>query len=201
MINLPNSVTVFRIFLVPLLVVVLFTRYPNWDFIGVSIFLAAAFTDWLDGYLARRRGEITAFGTWLDPIADKLLVAAAFIGLVEMMLAPAWIVVIIVGREVAVTGLRNIALLKGFTIHVSELGKLKMGMQVLAISTLIMGQRFGWLEMIGYVAMWLAMLLALVSGLQYFRRFWVELAEISGAIPKPIPPALARLTGRQKRDI
>src|SRR5690242_15777043 len=109
--NLPNSLTVIRIFLIPLLVVVLLTKFPGKEFIGVAIFLAAAITDWLDGYIARKRKQITRFGVWLDPIADKLLVAAALLALVELQLAPAWIVLIILGRELAVTGMRNIALL------------------------------------------------------------------------------------------
>src|ERR1035437_9603224 len=136
--NLPNLLTLFRIFLIPLLVVVLLTRFPGREFIGVAIFLAAAVTDWLDGYLARKRGQITPLGIWLDPLADKLLVAAAFLALVELQLAPAWMVLIIVGRELAVTGLRNIALLQGFSIAVSDLGKLKMGVQVFTITALIL---------------------------------------------------------------
>ena len=114
--NLPNSLTITRIFLIPLLVVVLLTKFPSKEFIGVAIFLAAAFTDWLDGHIARKRRQITRLGVWLDPIADKLLVASALLALVELQLAPAWMVLIILGRELAVTGLRNIALLQGFTI-------------------------------------------------------------------------------------
>src|SRR5258706_5134793 len=152
--NLPNSLTLFRIFLIPLLVVVLMTRFPGREFIGVAIFLAAAVTDWLDGYVARKRGQITPLGIWLDPVADKLLVAAAFLALVEMRLAPAWMVLIILGRELAVTGLRNIALLQGFSIEVSELGKVKMGVQVFAFTAIILGVRFQALEMIGFWALW-----------------------------------------------
>src|ERR1043166_3592680 len=149
--NLPKSLTVLRIFLVRVLIVVLLTRFPNWEFIGVAIFLAAALTDWLDGHIARRRRQVTTFGTWLDPVADKLLVAAAFIALVEMRLPPAWMVVIIVGREVAVTGMRNIALLRGFSIEVSRIGKAKMVVEVAAITTLIMGERSQLLHSIGVV--------------------------------------------------
>lgn len=172
--NLPNSLTILRIFLVPLLVVVLLTRFPNWEFIGIAIFLAAALTDWLDGHIARRRRQITAFGVWLDPVADKLLVGAAFIALVEMRLAPAWMVVIIVGREVIVTALRNIALLRGFSIAVSGFGKAKMAVEVVAITTLILGERSEFLATIGHVALWVAMALAVFSAAQYFRRFWVQ---------------------------
>ena len=173
--NLPNSLTIFRLFLIPLLIVVLLTRFPNKEFIGVAIFLAAALTDWLDGYVARRRRQITAFGTWLDPVADKLLVTSAFIALVEMRLAPAWMVVIIVGRELAVTGLRNVALVKGISIDVSELGKAKMATQVLTITALILGIRFPLLEALGRWALWLTVFFALISALQYFRRFWIQM--------------------------
>ncbi len=187
--NLPNSLTLFRIFLIPLLIVVLLTRFPNKEFIGVAIFLAAALTDWLDGYLARRRKQITAIGTWLDPLADKLLVSSAFIAMVEMGLAPAWMVVIIVGREVAVTGLRNVALAKGIVIQVSDLGKAKMATQVVAITAIILGMRFALLEAVGYWALWLAVSLAMLSAAQYFRQFWIQIGAPS---PDPAPQREAR---------
>jgi CDP-diacylglycerol--glycerol-3-phosphate 3-phosphatidyltransferase len=186
--NLPNSLTIFRIFLIPLLVVVLLTRFPNKEFIGVAIFLAAALTDWLDGYIARRRQQVTAIGTWLDPVADKLLVSSALIAMVEMGLAPAWMVVILVGREVAVTGLRNVALAKGIVIEVSELGKAKMATQVVAITAIILGMRFALLETTGYWALWLAVSLAIVSAAQYFHQFWVRMGAPSHA-PASAPPA------------
>ncbi|MBI4459366.1 MAG: CDP-diacylglycerol--glycerol-3-phosphate 3-phosphatidyltransferase [Acidobacteria bacterium] len=172
--NLPNSLTIARLFLIPLLVVVLLTRFPNKEFIAVAIFLAASFTDWADGYMARRRGQVTTLGTWLDPVADKLLVASAFIALVEMGLAPAWMVVILVGRELAVTGLRNVALAKRISIHVSDMGKLKMVTQVFAITSLILGTQFYLLELAGLLALWLALFLAILSALQYFRQFWAQ---------------------------
>jgi CDP-diacylglycerol--glycerol-3-phosphate 3-phosphatidyltransferase len=199
MVNLPNSLTAFRIFLIPVLVVVLLTRFPNREFIGVAIFLAAAFTDWLDGRVARGRGQITALGAWLDPIADKLLVAAAFIALVEMQLAPAWMVAIIVGREVAVTGLRNLALLRGFTIEVSDLGKAKMAIQVVAITALILGERSPSLAVLGHGTLWVAMILALLSALQYSHRFWIQVA----APPEraPLRSTLVGLTERQKGNV
>ena len=192
--NLPNSLTIFRIFLIPLLVVVLLTRFPNKEFIGVAIFLAAALTDWLDGYIARRRQQITAIGTWLDPVADKLLVSSALIAMVEMGLAPAWMVVILVGREVAVTGLRNVALAKGIEISVSELGKAKMATQVVAITAIILGMRFALVEAIGYWALWLAVLLALLSAIQYFHQFWIRIGSASlessqEPSPGPAPPS------------
>jgi CDP-diacylglycerol---glycerol-3-phosphate 3-phosphatidyltransferase len=172
--NLPNSLTLFRIFLIPILVVVLMTKFPSREFIGVAIFLAAAVTDWLDGYLARKRKQVTALGIWLDPVADKLLVAAAFLALVELRLAPAWMVLIILGRELAVTGLRNIALLQGFSIAVSDLGKVKMGVQVFAITAIILGERFPLLGTLGLWALWGVVFFALVSAFQYFREFWIQ---------------------------
>src|SRR4029434_9336643 len=124
---------------VPLLVAVLLTQYNV--LIAVTIFLAASVTDLLDGYLARKRGQVTTLGTLLDPVADKLLISSAFISLVQLQVVAAWIVVIIVGREFAVTGLRSIASAQGFTIDASDLGKLKMVTQVTTITLLILGMK------------------------------------------------------------
>lgn len=173
--NLPNSLTLIRIFLVPLLVVVLLTRMENFDLWAIAILLGAALTDWLDGYLARKRGQITTLGILLDPIADKLLISAAFISLVELRLVPAWVVVIIVGREFAVLGLRNIASAEGFTITASELGKAKMVLQVAAVSFIVLGSRYARLRSVGDIALWLVLIFALISAEQYFRDFWRKL--------------------------
>jgi CDP-diacylglycerol--glycerol-3-phosphate 3-phosphatidyltransferase len=172
--NLPNSITVFRIFLVPLLVVVLLTRElfgREWDLLGLGIFLLAALTDWLDGWVARRRGEVTTLGTLLDPVADKLLTSAAFISLVELRLAPAWMIVIIIGREFAVSGLRAAAGSHGVTIGASVWGKYKTGSQVVAISLLIVTGRLGEFKGLGEAALWVVMALALLSAADYFYRF------------------------------
>jgi CDP-diacylglycerol--glycerol-3-phosphate 3-phosphatidyltransferase len=142
-VNLPNALTLLRIFIVPLLVVVLLTPFSeNWfglprHLLGVGLFLGAAFTDYLDGHLARRRDQVTRLGQLLDPIADKLLISAALISLVENQLAPAWAVVIIIGREFAVTGLRSIAAADGVVISASKMGKFKMLIQVLTVALLI----------------------------------------------------------------
>ncbi len=142
--NLPNALTLSRIFVVPLLVVVLLTPFSEHWFgvprhiLGVVLFLGAAITDYLDGHIARRRDQVTSFGKLLDPIADKLLISAALISLVENRLAPAWAVVIIVGREFAVSGLRSIAATEGFVIAASRMGKFKMGAQVAAVALLIL---------------------------------------------------------------
>jgi CDP-diacylglycerol---glycerol-3-phosphate 3-phosphatidyltransferase len=179
--NLPNALTLLRIFFVPVLIVVLLTRSPNielwglpmnFEFWGVLILLTAAATDWADGYFARRRSEVTTLGILLDPIADKLLISAAFVSLVDMHLVPAWMVVIIIGREFTVLGLRNIASAEGFTIAASVLGKTKMVLQVCAVAVLIAGARHPALNPIALLLLWLVVVSALVSAAQYFLRFW-----------------------------
>jgi CDP-diacylglycerol--glycerol-3-phosphate 3-phosphatidyltransferase len=171
--NLPNALTLLRIFLVPFLVVVLLTKFTAREFVGLGIFLVAAITDFFDGWIARRRNQTTRMGALLDPIADKLLMSAAFISLVEMdpHHVPAWMVVIIIGREFAVSGLRSIAAQQGVTIAASSLGKGKMISQVIAISLLILGYELGELRRTGTVALWGVMLFALASGVDYFIKF------------------------------
>lgn len=171
--NLPNALTLLRIFMVPFLVVVLLTKFSGREFVGLAIFLVAAVTDFFDGWLARRRNQTTKMGALLDPIADKLLMSAAFISLVEMdpRHVPAWMVVIIIGREFAVSGLRSIAAQQGVTIAASPLGKGKMVSQVIAISLLILGYELGQFRVVGTVALWAVMLFALASGVDYFIKF------------------------------
>ena len=179
--NLPNSLTLLRIFFVPVLIVILLTRSPtvemfgftiHFEVWGVLILLLAAATDWADGYLARRRLQVTTLGILLDPIADKLLISAAFIALVDMHLVNAWMVVIIIGREFTVLGLRNIASAEGFTIEASTLGKTKMVLQVCAVAIVIVSARHPSLNLLGLALMWLVVISALVSAAQYFLRFW-----------------------------
>src|SRR5882724_3598705 len=169
--NVPNSLTLLRIFLVPFLVVVLLTKFVGREYVGLTIFLVAAVTDFFDGWIARRSNKITRLGALLDPIADKLLMSAAFISLVELGLAPAWMIVIIIGREFAVSGLRSIAAQQGVTIAASPLGKTKMVAQVIAIGLLIVGYELGEFRFIGEMALWVVMLFALVSGIDYFIKF------------------------------
>jgi CDP-diacylglycerol--glycerol-3-phosphate 3-phosphatidyltransferase len=177
--NLPNSITAIRIFLVPLLVVVLLTKFEGRlilgapkEVVGAAIFGLASLTDWLDGYVARRRKQVTPFGQLIDPLADKLLTSAALISLVQMELAPAWIVAVIIGREFAVTGLRSLAYARGIAIPASRLGKLKMVAEVVAILALILGHdHLREFCVIGQVALWLVVASALVSAADYFRRF------------------------------
>jgi CDP-diacylglycerol---glycerol-3-phosphate 3-phosphatidyltransferase len=167
--NIPNALTLLRIFLVPFLVVVLLTKFS--DFLGLAIFLLAAITDYFDGYFARRLNRTTRLGALLDPIADKLLMSAAFISLVELGLARAWMVVIIIGREFAVSGLRSIAAQNGVTIAASPLGKTKTVAQVVAISLLIVSYELGEFRFTSELALWVVMVFALVSGVDYFIKF------------------------------
>ncbi|MFQ5743438.1 MAG: CDP-diacylglycerol--glycerol-3-phosphate 3-phosphatidyltransferase [Acidobacteriota bacterium] len=168
--TLPNALTILRIFLVPLLVVFLLTEYTLF---GVAIFLAASITDWFDGYLARRRQQVTTLGKLLDPLADKLLTSAAFISLVELGLAPAWMIVVIVGRELAVTGLRGLAAEQRVTIAASSLGKYKMAAQVITVVLLILGPAFlGRLAVVGEIGLWIVVILSVVSAGHYMFVFW-----------------------------
>ncbi len=177
--NLPTALTLVRIVLVPLLVVVLLTEFEGRriagvpkDLFGAGIFGLASFTDWLDGYLARRRRQVTWLGQILDPIADKLLTSAAFISLVQLDAAPAWMVALIIGREFAITGLRSLAHTRGFTMPASPLGKLKMSLQVATILLLIVG----WgslpvLRPVGYGMLWIVLVVAVVSAADYYLKF------------------------------
>src|ERR671919_455914 len=177
-VNLPNSLTLVRMILVPLLVVVLLTEFEGHRIAGIpkelvaaAIFALASATDWLDGYLARRRRQVTWLGQMLDPIADKLLTSAAFISLVQLDLAPAWMVALIIGREFAITGLRSYAHTRGIAMPASPLGKIKMASQVTAILMLMLGWGpLPWLLPIGQAVLWFVMLTAVVSAADYYRR-------------------------------
>jgi CDP-diacylglycerol---glycerol-3-phosphate 3-phosphatidyltransferase len=180
--NLPNLLTLIRIFLVPLLVAALVQG--NWrlhwgprllvagDFVALFLFLAAALTDLLDGYLARRWKQVTTVGTLLDPVADKLLISAALISLVEIRLLPGWMVILIISREFAVSGLRSIAAAEGYTIKAGELGKSKMVLQVLGVSLVMLSIRWPALRMFAMISMWAVVIFGLASAVDYFRLFW-----------------------------
>lgn len=202
MLNLPNLVTLFRVFMVPVLVAILLAP-KNFDFdvwiyfkreeIGVLVFSIAAISDWLDGWLARRRGEFSVFGQLMDPLADKLLIASALISLVDLQLVETWVVVVIIGREIAVTGLRGMASAMGFNYPAGWVGKWKMGAEISAVILLILGNLkksqqaefafpifrfftvprglFLYVSEAGAVMLYVAMILALISGLQLFIRF------------------------------
>ena len=166
--NLPNTLTIVRIFLAPVLVVVLLTEFPGKEFWGLGIFLLATATDILDGIIARRTNRITVTGAMLDPIADKLLMSGAFISLAELGVAPAWMVFLIIAREFAVTGLRLVALEHGVPIAANRLGKAKTTSQVVAVSLLIFSLRFPVWAPLATVALWVAIALTMVSMVVYF---------------------------------
>src|SRR5580658_1163160 len=166
--NLPNLLTLLRVFFVPLLVATLVEQDldpywknlmpASWELVALAIFLTAAITDLLDGYLARRWRQVTTVGTLLDPIADKLLISAALVSLVDIHRVPAWMVILIIGREFAVSGLRSIASAGGYTIAASDLGKTKMVAQVVAIALVIAGIRWPGLDQVATIGMWAVML-------------------------------------------
>jgi CDP-diacylglycerol--glycerol-3-phosphate 3-phosphatidyltransferase len=180
--KLPNLLTLVRIFLVPFLVAALvqqdFRLY--WgdrvlvanDFFALIVFLAAALTDLLDGYLARRWKQVTTVGTLLDPVADKLLISAALISLVQIRLLPGWLVVLIISREFAVSGLRSIAAAEGYTIQASELGKSKMMLQVMGITLMLLSIRWPAIRPYAMFSMWAVVIFGLASAVEYFAGFW-----------------------------
>lgn len=170
--NIPIFLTLLRIVAIPLLVVVLLSQFEGKELVALIIFILAALTDTLDGILARRRNQITAMGQLLDPIADKLLIASAFICLVGQGVVSSWMVVIIIGRELAVTGFRAIASSKGVTIAASRTGKLKMLFEGITICLLILGEKYlGRLIILAQIGLWIVILTAVISAAEYYIRF------------------------------
>src|SRR5215472_8689658 len=187
-VNLPNSITLTRICSIPLLIWVLSSaRFSSVngekELLASALFIAASLTDGIDGYIARRRGQITTMGILLDPLADKLLIAAAFITLMQFnqRLVPAWIAVVIIGREFLVSGLRSIAASEGFTIEASDLGKFKMCVQIVSVVAVILDHRWQeWpvgpyifpVHWVAYFSIWFMVTLSLLSAGDYFVAFW-----------------------------
>jgi CDP-diacylglycerol---glycerol-3-phosphate 3-phosphatidyltransferase len=209
--NLPNSLTLARIVLVPLLVVVLLTKFEGHQvvlglpkgLVAALIFAVASVTDWLDGYLARRRQQITIVGQLLDPIADKLLITAALVSLVQLDLAPAWMVAVIIGRELAVTGLRGVAQTRGLTMPASGLGKLKMVSQVVAVLLLMLAPELGGelgrlAVLLGHSALWVVLALALWSAVEYYQTF-TDVVSGRSTLTKLDEEAPAPLSARETR--
>jgi CDP-diacylglycerol--glycerol-3-phosphate 3-phosphatidyltransferase len=204
--NLPNTLTILRIFFVPFLVAVLVEQNLRIEwrgavvvtnaFLALAIFLIAAATDLLDGYLARRWKQITTVGTLLDPIADKLLISAALISLVQIRRVPAWMVVLIIGREFAVSGLRSIAAAEGYTIQASDLGKTKMITQVAAISMILLSIRWEALNGFAMLWMWGVVIFGIASAVQYFRKFW---RKVDDSIKHRRRQQLLRIERQRKR--
>ena len=181
--NLPNKITISRIILIPIFVVMMLIRIEEWGditilgatmpvthLLGAIIFIIAATTDWIDGYYARKLNLVTNMGKFLDPLADKLLVSAALIVLVELQMAPSWIVIIIISREFAVTGLRLVLAGEGEVVAANMLGKIKTWAQIVAISALLLHNIF--FEMFSFpfdeLALWVALFFTVWSGLDYF---------------------------------
>lgn len=170
--SLPNKITLARIFIVPLIVVFLI-RPSGWsNTIAGALFILASLTDWLDGHIARSRNQITDLGKMLDPIADKILVAAGLIPLVALGRVPVWMAVVLLGREFAVTGLRFISLSEGLTISASRLGKYKTILQVVAISMLILHFKVLHFHIIGMLVLWIALFASVISAVEYFINYW-----------------------------
>ena len=189
--NLPNYITLTRIACIPVLIWVLTTSWfssTNGDreLIASFIFIAASITDAIDGYLARKREQVTTMGMLLDPVADKLLIAAAFVTLVQFnpRIVPAWMAVIIIGREFLVSGLRSIAASEGFTIQASDLGKAKMLVQIVSVVAAIVDHHWAHLPWyffnlpvhpIAVASIWVMVVLSLVSAADYFIAFWSKI--------------------------
>jgi len=213
-VNLPNSITLIRILSIPLLIWILSSsRFRGTDgeqeILASAVFIAASITDGIDGYLARRRGQITTMGMLLDPLADKLLIAAAFVVLVQFnpSLVPAWIAVVIIAREFLVSGLRSIAASEGLAIEASDLGKFKMVVQIVSVVAVILEHRWKQWPVYGnyvfpvhYIAMtaiYFMVFLSFVSAIDYFAAFW---SKIDRRAVKRRHRAFV-LSRRRKRDV
>lgn len=171
--SLPNGISITRILAIPIILVLLRNPEPVYQVLTAALFLLAAVTDTLDGYLARRRSLVTTLGTFLDPMADKLLIVTALIGLITTRGIPVWMVIVIVGREIAVTGLRGIAVSQGLVIAAGRLGKYKTFFEVASITFFILNGDYFSIRLyyLGMALLWVAMFLAVLSGIDYFRRF------------------------------
>ncbi len=171
--TLPNGLTIIRILAIPIILLLLFYPERICRVITTLFFLLVAVTDTLDGYLARRRGMVTTLGKFLDPLADKLLIVAALIALIQARGIPTWMVIVIIGREISVTGLRGIAVSQGIVISASPLGKYKTFFEVLSISFLILNGNYFSIQLyqVGMGFLWIAMGLAVISGVDYFKKF------------------------------
>ncbi|WP_428908598.1 CDP-diacylglycerol--glycerol-3-phosphate 3-phosphatidyltransferase [Niallia sp. Krafla_26] len=180
--NLPNKITISRILMIPIFVIIMLvpfswgditilgTTMPVTHFVGALIFIIASTTDWIDGHFARKYNLVTNMGKFLDPLADKLLVSAALIVLVELQMAPSWIVIIIISREFAVTGLRLVLAGEGEVVAANMLGKIKTWTQIIAISALLLHNIFfEWFSFsFDMLALWIALFFTVWSGLDYF---------------------------------
>jgi len=181
--NIPNILTLMRIAAIPLMTVLLMSGSRETCFWAAALFSVASFTDWLDGYLARRMGIVTVFGKFLDPIADKLIVMAALIMIIPFDRVPAWMVLVILSREIIITGLRGIASSEGIVIAASDLGKFKTIFQIVAIIGLLLHYDYRWffsfdhplllvnMHNVGMFYLWIAFVITVWSGVDYLVRF------------------------------
>jgi CDP-diacylglycerol---glycerol-3-phosphate 3-phosphatidyltransferase len=172
--NVPNLLSISRILAVPVFIVLMLEPTPLRALLAGIVFSIASATDWLDGYLARKWGQVTKIGKLLDPIADKILVASALIMLVDIARIPSWIAIIIIGREIAITGLRAMAASEGIVIAAENMGKWKVGAQITAVLCLVLDYHLGtdWISDVGRIAIFIAMILAVVSGMRYIIDYW-----------------------------
>ena len=212
--NLPNYITLSRIFTIPVLIWILSSNFFSQkngekEIVAASLFVLASITDALDGYLARKRGQVSTIGMLLDPLADKLMITAAFVTLVQFnpRIVPAWMAVVIIGREFLVSGLRSIAAQQGFTIEASDLGKFKMLVQIIAVTAAIIDARWAvWdihlggfrvivpVELIALVSIWFMVVLSLLSAADYFIAFWKK-------IDRRVRRRRAFVLSRRKRNL
>lgn len=201
MLNLPNLLSTIRILLVPPLVVVLLTRFEGKEWWGLGLFLLAAVMDFFDGFVARRRKQITRLGTLLDPAADKILVSAAFISLVELdpRVVPSWIVVVIIAREFAVTALRSFAAAEGLVIPSGFSGKVKTIVQIVSIALLIIYNQLGEFRHLAPISLWVAMVVTVYSGIEYFVRFGrlILRGEVPGSLAPPSSSSTSSSSSRR----
>jgi CDP-diacylglycerol---glycerol-3-phosphate 3-phosphatidyltransferase len=178
--NIPNLLSISRILAVPIFIILMLEPSPVRALLAGIVFSLASATDWLDGHLARKWGQVTKIGKLLDPIADKILIMSALVILVEIRsdVVPAWIAIVIIGREFAVTGLRAIASSENIIIPAETVGKYKVGAQITAVLALLLDYYMtnDWLRYLGSLALWIAMILALYSAIHYFRVFWKRLS-------------------------
>lgn len=178
MAHLPNFLSLSRILLVPVLVTVLFTKFEGREYVGLVVFLVASLTDFLDGFVARHQNRVTRIGKLLDPAADKILTSAAFISLVELGLAPAWMVAAIVAREFAVSTLRSVLASEGVIVAATVSGKIKTTLQIIAISVLIIKHQLGDFSHLAPVLLWMALIASVYSGVEYFVRYMPHLVTL-----------------------
>ena len=212
-VNLPNSITLSRIASVPLLIWALSPKFPlhgihgEQEIFASAIFILASITDGLDGYLARRRGQITTLGMLLDPLADKLMVTAAYILLVAYnpRIVPPWIAVLVIGREFLVSGLRSIASSEGFTIDASEIGKLKTVIQIVSVVAAILNHRWDYWNLWGFpvgvhliavTAIYWMTVVSVISAVDYFVGFWRKIDHVSGRRRRK-----SSVLSRKKREV